>query len=237
MTSVRQFVHSLGVSTVATAALLIGGCNTVHQSSPDAGTMPSSTPSTPAMSSMPSMPATKPAGNSMTSSPAAPAPTPTAAAKDIRVKLGIDADYKDPKGNMWTAATDTVCDGTAQTRADDLAIAGTDDPGLYRSEKYDITKFSEKVPNGKYTVKMYFAETWAADSGGDITGPGGRVFNFKVGDQPEVQNFDIAKEAGAVQKAVVKTFQHVNVTDGTLTITFTPGVQSTECNAVEIISE
>ena len=47
---------------------------------------------------------------------------------------------------------------------------------MYRTEHYDMTSFSENVPNGKYTVKLHFAETYE-----DITGAGERVFSFNVG--------------------------------------------------------
>lgn len=231
MTSVRQVLHSLSVATIAAAAFMIGGCNTMHQSTPVGAETTTTAPSASAM------PAPKPA-ESTSMATAAPAAEPAkTGAKIIRIDAGADADYKDPKGNTWLA--DTGFDGgSTTTRDDSVPIAGTDDPGLYHSEHYDQTSFSYAVPNGKYTVNLYFAETWTDASGGDITGPGGRVFSFKVGDQPEVKDFDIAKEAGAVQKAVVKTFKGVNVTDGKLTITFTPGaVQSTEINGIEIIPE
>ena len=217
--------------TAAVAAALMFGCNTMNQSrTSDAATKPA------AMQSMPApAPTPAPAPAAKVSAPAAP--TPVAAKNVIRIDAGADADFKDPQGNVWKA--DTGFDGGSTTTRDaTVPIAGTDNPDLFRSEHYDMTAFDYKVPNGKYTVNLYFAETWTDASGGDISGPGGRVFSFKVGDQPEVKDFVVTKEGGAVQKAVVKTFQHVNVTNGDLKVTFTPGaVQSTLINAIEIIPE
>lgn len=237
MKSVKRMVTRAALAACVAGAMVIAGCNTMHESNGSMGSGGSMS-SMGTTSSGGSKPAPAPAMNTTPAKASTPVmTTPVAAKNAIRIKLGADSDYKDPKGNVWKAAGDAA-DGSTTTRDDSLAIAGTDDPGLYHSECYDITKFSYKVPNGKYTVKMYFAETWTDASGGDISGPGGRVFSFKVDDLPEVKDFDIAKEAGAVQKAVVKTFEHANVTNGMLTITFTPGaVQSTECNAIEIIPE
>jgi hypothetical protein len=94
-----------------------------------------------------------------------------------------------------------------------------------------MTGWSGDVPNGTYTVKLYFCETFE-----DITAEGQRVFNVKVGDQ-ELKNFDIFKEAGGADKPLIKTFKNVVVTDGKLKITFEAGEQSPEINGIEIIPQ
>ncbi len=147
----------------------------------------------------------------------------------IRIDAGSDTNYVDSEGNVWLA-DQGFADGEVITRDDDMPIANTKDPALYRTEHYDMTSFSENVPNGKYTVKLHFAETYEG-----ITGPGERVFSFNVGGQNEFKDFDVWAKAGGPQRAYDVTVDDVEVTDGKLAITFTANVQSPEINGIEII--
>jgi endoglucanase len=145
----------------------------------------------------------------------------------IRIKAGVSAPWKDAAGNMWLP-DQGFTDGEVVERDAGMQIANTNDPAMYRSEHFSMTSFSFKVPNGQYTVKLHFAETYDG-----ITGVGQRVFSFNVEGQ-DVKDFDIFKKAGAAMKADIETF-NVNVTDGKLDITFTAGVENPEINAIEII--
>jgi hypothetical protein len=60
-------------------------------------------------------------------------------------------------------------------RGDDMEIANTKSPALYRTEHFGMTAFSYPVPNGTYIVKLHFAETFDG-----ITGAGQRVFSFNI---------------------------------------------------------
>jgi alcohol dehydrogenase (cytochrome c) len=53
-----------------------------------------------------------------------------------------------------------------------------------------MESFSWPVPNGKYVVKLHFAETFEG-----ITGPGQRVFSFNVQGQ-EFKDFDVWDKPG-----------------------------------------
>jgi hypothetical protein len=164
---------------------------------------------------------------------AAPAPAVTAsvpaapAAATIRIKAGATAPYTDPSGNVWLPDQGFV-DGDVTDRGSDLQIANTPDQGLYRTERYGMSSFSYKLPNGKYIVKLHFAETYE-----DITGPGQRVFSFNVAGH-EFKDFDVWAKAGGAKRAYVETV-NVNITDGKLDITFTTNIQSPEINGIEII--
>jgi hypothetical protein len=109
-----------------------------------------------------------------------------------------------------------------------VQIANTQDQALYRSERYGMSSFSYKLPNGKYTVKLYFAETYE-----DVTGPGQRVFSFNVAGQ-EFKDFDVWAKAGGAKRAYVETVK-VEITNGKLDITFITNIQSPEINGIEII--
>ena len=93
-----------------------------------------------------------------------------------------------------------------------------------------MDSFSCKVPNGKYIVKLYFAETFDG-----VTGPGDRVFSFNVQGK-EFKNFDIWAKAGGPNKAYIETVP-VEVTNGELRITFTANVENPAINAIEIIPQ
>ena len=62
-----------------------------------------------------------------------------------------------------------------------------------------MNSFSCAVPNGKYTAKLYFAETYEG-----ITGPGQRVFSFNVQGH-EFKDFDVFVKAGGANRAYVET--------------------------------
>lgn len=144
----------------------------------------------------------------------------------IRIKTGVSAPLTDEAGIVWQADTG-FADGETVERPG-ISIANTKTPSVYRAERYSMTAFHWKLANGKYTVKLHFAETYE-----DIAAPGQRVFTFKVEDQ-EFKDFDVVKKTGGPLRADVETVE-VEVTDGSLDITFTPQVENPEINALEII--
>jgi endoglucanase len=175
---------------------------------------------------------TQSGGKTMNSATITPAATvapekPNALQTAIRIDAGATTNFTDSSGNVWLA-DQGITGGEIVTRADDLQIAGTQDPAIYRTEHYDMTAFSWPVPNGKYVVKLHFAETYEG-----ITGVGERVFSFNV-EGHEIKDFDVWAKTGGGQRAYVETV-NANVTNGKLDITFTPGVQSPEINGIEII--
>jgi hypothetical protein len=168
--------------------------------------------------------------------PAAPAKAPAAAAKPaepaaaqnaIRIKACATSPLKDETGVMWLS-DQGFTEGETVDRAD-IKIENTKTPSLYTSERYSMTKFTQKLPNGKYVVKLHFCETYEG-----IEGPGQRVFTFNV-EGREFKNFDLWVKAGGPRRAYVEAVP-VTITDGQLDITFTPQVENPEINAIEIIS-
>lgn len=146
----------------------------------------------------------------------------------IRIKAGTDKPFTDPQGHVWQADKGFI-GGDTTDRDASLKILNTDMPEFYHSEHYDMTGWSADVPNGTYTVKLYFCETFE-----DVTDAGQRVFNVKVAGPP-LKDLDIFKQAGGADKPLIKTFDNVVVTDGKLKITFEANVQSPEINGIEII--
>ena len=161
-----------------------------------------------------------------TLAPAAAAPaTVTTASGVIRIKAGKSEPVKDADGNVWLA--DQGFEGGQTIERPDIQITNTKIPELYRAEHYSMDSFSWSVPNGKYDVKLHFAETYEG-----ITGPGERVFSFNVQGH-EFKDFDPWVKAGGFLKAYVETVP-VEVTDGKIKVTFTPKVENPQVCAIEI---
>ena len=157
-----------------------------------------------------------------TTAPAAPATL----SLPLRIKAGTTEPFKDADGNTWLPEQG-FADGDTVDRPD-LQIENTKTPALYRSEHYSMSKFSVNVPNGKYTVKLHFCETFEG-----IEGPGQRVFSFNVMGH-EFKDFDVWVKAGGPRKAYVETV-NVDVTGGKLEINFTSNIENPQINGIEII--
>ncbi len=150
----------------------------------------------------------------------------SAPANAIRIKAGSTNKMSDSLGNEWLPDQGFV--GGSMYSVPDVVVTHTKVPELYTTERYSMTAFSWPLPNGKYRVKLMFAEVYSG-----IPGPGGRVFSFVVQDH-EFNDFDIWKKAGGPNKAYVQSVD-VEVTDGKLDITFTPQVENPKINGIEIL--
>jgi len=201
------------------AALVLSGCQT--QKPEAASTAPAEKANTMAQT------AQTPQDNSAT------AGTPTAPAVVVppntvfRVDAGSDAPFTDSEGHVWLA-DQGFSGGDIITRDPDTKITGTKDTGMFMTEHYGMDSFSCKIPNGKYTAKLYFCETYDG-----IAGPGQRVFSLNVQGH-EFKDFDVWVKAGGPGKPYVLTVP-VEVTDGVFKIDFTTQTENPEINAIEII--
>jgi endoglucanase len=151
---------------------------------------------------------------------------PVLAADAIRIRAGTTQDHTDETGVVWLA--DQGFSGGDTIDRTGIKVAKTSTPSIYTTERYGMSGFSRALPNGKYTVKLHFAETYEG-----IYGKGERVFSFTV-EGKAFKDFDVTARAGAVLTAYVETVE-VEVTDGKLDITFTSQIENPEINALEII--
>ena len=159
----------------------------------------------------------------------APLVPPALANASFRVKAGLPAAFTDSEGKVWLA--DQGFDGGDTVDRDaSTTIAGTKDATLFLSEHYGMSAFLCKLPNGKYTAKLYFAETFDG-----ITGPGQRVFSFNVQGH-EFKDFDVWAKAGGPNRAYIEAVP-VEVTNGIFRIDFTTNIENPQINAIEIISQ
>lgn len=148
------------------------------------------------------------------------------AADAIRIRAGTTKDHTDENGVVWLA--DQGFSGGDTIDRTGILVGNTKTPSLYTAERYSMDGFSRTLPNGKYTVKLHFAETFEG-----IYGAGERVFSFNV-EGKEFKSFDVTAKAGGVMRAYVETAD-VEIADGKLDISFTHQVENPQINAIEII--
>ena len=84
------------------------------------------------------------------------------------------------------------------------------------------------VPNGNYTVRLHFAETYSGTKG-----PGKRVFDVDIQSARAFENVDIYALAGG-NKALVLS-KSLSVSNGQIKIAFLRQVENPKINAIEIV--
>jgi hypothetical protein len=155
----------------------------------------------------------------------------------LRVDCAADKPYTDKAGNVWLADQFFekgkkwgVVGGMTAERGD-LGITGTNSPKIYETECYSMSDYDFIVPEGKYTVRLHFAETYDG-----ITGPGQRVFSVTINSKEVLKDLDVFKETGGLNKPLVKEFKGVTVTKE-LVIGFVSNIENPEINGIEILAE
>jgi hypothetical protein len=143
--------------------------------------------------------------------------------------------FTDQNGRVWDP--DSYFSGGRLARHKG-PVQGTQDPDLYVGERFGNFNYAIPVAPGKYTVKLYFAETYFGKQNSDPAGVGARVFDVYGNGVALLRNFDIFKEAGGENRALVKTFTGLEPTHGGLiTLSFVP-VNNYAClNAIEVLAE
>ncbi len=117
-------------------------------------------------------------------------------------------------------------------------IAETNFDDLYRSERVsqnELEDFSYQIPipNGSYVVYLHFAEIWWGAVGGDMDGPGKRVFNVNLEGNPIMRDFDLNQEKGTMT-AIYKKIE-VTVTDNQLNLDFSASEDKPTISAIEVL--
>lgn len=158
----------------------------------------------------------------------------------LRVIAGETAPYTDKQGNIWQPDKEYVpggkygfVGGRTVDRGTDLKIGNTNDPRIYQTEHYAMTAFRAEVSNGKYTMRLHFAET-NPNLGGV---PGSRIFDVTIQGKVVLSDLEVQKAAGGEDTALVKVFNGIAVANGILEIGFVPKKQNPEINGIEILSE
>jgi hypothetical protein len=149
--------------------------------------------------------------------------------------ISRDRAYTDTQGNTW--APDVFArGGQVVTRQAD--VTNTKDPELYRGERYGNISYFIPVPKGRYTVKLYFSETWFGPDNPGKGGAGSRLFDILCNGVALKRNFDIYEEAGGSNRAVTWTGRGLEPNhQGKLAISLVPAENYACINALEVIEE
>ena len=106
-------------------------------------------------------------------------------------------------------------------------ISGTMDDDLYRTERFGKNfGYDIPLPNNKYKVTLMFAEIFHAD-------PGKRIFHVSLENTRVISNLDLYSVAGK-NTPYGETFE-VEVTDGTLDISFTAVTDNAKISAIKVV--
>jgi probable HAF family extracellular repeat protein len=155
----------------------------------------------------------------------------TAVPLPIRINAG-GAAYTDSTGNSWTA--DVGFDGGEAACAPcDVAISGTPDADIYRSQRATAGQgagfaYRFNVPNGTYQVRLHLAETSAG-----AAGKGFRVFDVRVEGRLIINDLDIFDSVG-LNAALIRVMT-VKVTDGQLDLEFVNQVERARVGGIEVL--
>ena len=109
-------------------------------------------------------------------------------------------------------------------------------PELFRTEAYDVDGYKFRLPNGKYTLKLYMKTAWRDNF------KEGNVFTIYAQGKPLHSNLDLFKECkGDYLQPVVLETKDVEVSNGELILKFeTPKEVPSDrrlCNGIEITPE
>lgn len=152
----------------------------------------------------------------------------------VRIYAG-ETPYRDSEGNVWLPNRDYF--GGRESHYEVVDAASLPDGGLYASQWIGHFRYVIPVAAGeKYTVKLYFRESYfgGQDGGGGVVGS--RVFDVWCNGSVVLKNFDILKEAGSAP--LTKTFAHVEPTgQDKIEIYFVPVVNYPSLNAIEVTAE
>ena len=162
---------------------------------------------------------------------------PLTPVRQIAVNLGAPGDRRDAHGRLWVHCPNRVHKyhwlGAAVAKApgvgwyfdrlDTRTVDGTDTPWVFTSGCRGLTRFRVPLlgkddPPATYTVRLSFAEP-------DGLAAGHRVFSVGLQGSEVLTDFDVAREAGGADRAVVREFRGVEVTDS-LAITLTPAASA-----------
>jgi len=178
---------------------------------------------------------------------------PMTPVQHLAVNMGAPGDKKDNNGTLWFGYPrpetptgvkfdihETILEGMGFYSYDSkgVEIEGADNPWLYTNGCFGLRKCEIPLINssfgeeaGVYTVRLGFASPSTR-----------RSFDIQIQDQLVMENLDILKEAGGVNKAVIKEFKGIAVEEN-LSVELIPAVsdpdmeQSPVINFIEVIRE
>ena len=112
------------------------------------------------------------------------------------------------------------------------------DPELYQSERYGNFEYIIPVAQGRYQLTLKFAETYFNTPNPVHVGPRNRLFDVYCNGQTLLKDFNVAREAGGLKRAVDKVFHKMQPNaQGKLVLSFVPVMNYACVNAIEVVPE
>jgi hypothetical protein len=161
-------------------------------------------------------------------------PTSAGRPSPIRITTRITAHFsKDQK--LWEV--DRYFRGGRPVQRN-IAIQNTDDPELFQTERFGNFSYVIPVSPGKYSLSVYFVESGPARASSSGQEPDKRLFNVFCNGETLLKNFDVAKEAGGENRALIKHFSGLqpNAQDKII-LNFVPVSRYATVSAIEVLPE
>ncbi len=130
--------------------------------------------------------------------------------------------------NNWPeqTLTESHAVGGETVSSGDVEIADTEDDALYRCVRYNMNAYRIVASNGRYRVTLHFCEPHYNEAGK-------RVFGVKLEGKQVIAGLDVFALVGK-NRAVVRTFDGVEVTDGAMDIDFMKEIEFPCIAAIEV---
>jgi hypothetical protein len=112
------------------------------------------------------------------------------------------------------------------------------DAELYQGERYGNFTYSIPLAHGRYSLTLKFAETYFGPTHPRGEPPETRVFDVYCNGQTLLNDFNISREAGGVNRAIDKVFHHLQPNaQGKLVLSFLPERNYACVNAIEVVPQ
>lgn len=112
------------------------------------------------------------------------------------------------------------------------------DSELHQTERYGNFSHIIPVAPGQYRLTLKFAETYFGPTHPQHVGPEKRLFDVYCNGQTLLKDFNVAREAGGLKRAVDKVFHKIQPNaQGKLVLSFVPVMNYACVNAIEVIPE
>ena len=141
-----------------------------------------------------------------------------------RINCGSTESITDSNGIVW-AADQGFSESKTAIRESTLIIHNTTSPDIYRSERYNLKRYTLPVVPGTYTIHLHFSETFDCNYQG-----GSRSFGACVNGKTVIQEFDPYSAAGGFALPVIIEYANFPATNQII-IEFT---QNAAINGIEV---
>ncbi len=144
-----------------------------------------------------------------------------------------ESSVTDGDGQVWSA-DQFVIGGHLVVRRD--SVVNMRQKPLYEGERYGNFTYHLPVAPGKYRLTLYFAETWFGTPESKLPAVGSRRFNVFANGVALLRNFDIAAEAGGINRGIERVFEDLEPNaQGKIVLEFVP-VENYACvNAIQLV--